>query len=87
MPQHDISNPMVEYWQSGDKPCSLPEGQGDVKRKWKAAVMIEDATCRVHEYELNPGQKLRLSDMLSAITLALNELSDETTQDCGFKIW
>ena len=80
MPQHDISNPMVEYWQSGDKPCTLPEGQGDVKRKWKAAVMIEDATCRVHEYELNPGQKLRLSEMLSAITLALNELSDETTQ-------
>ncbi len=87
MPQHDSTNPLIEYWQSDDTSCAFPDGQGDVKRKWKAAVMIEDATERVHEYEVTPGQKLKLTDMLTVITEALNALSDETTRDCGFKIW
>lgn len=78
---------MLEHWQSSALPCSLPQGQGDVRRKWKASVMIEDGTSRVHEYDVNPSKKIKLSEMLTVISQTLRELSDESTKDCGFKIW
>ena len=80
------NNPMVKYWTSDEVFPDLPSGQNDIKRKWKSSVMVDDGVS-VTEYAVYPSSKVTLSQMLEIIMEKVRLLSDESTRDCGFKIW
>lgn len=84
--KHTENNPLIKYWSSDTKSIELPVGQLDIKRRWRAVLMLSEGH-EVTEYSVAPQSRTTLTQMLDIITEKTNQLSTSNTSDCGFKVW
>jgi hypothetical protein len=84
--RHSEDHPLIHYWTSQPGAIVLPSEQTDIKRRWRAIVMVCDNN-EVTEYSVAPTSRTTLSQMLGIIQDNIRHLSTDQTNDCGFKIW
>ncbi|MBR9910591.1 MAG: hypothetical protein GYB33_09600 [Gammaproteobacteria bacterium] len=65
MPDGDY---LLEYWTSNEAPLCLPPGQGDVRRKWRGAILLVDDQGVCSEFALKVDRKVRLSDFIGIVS-------------------